>query len=82
MEEDLIHQLAAAYALHTLTAAEEREYESHLAKCPSCQVEVATFLQLSAAIAYATPVEEPPPPTLRERVLAAAREVPGRDRGV
>jgi len=79
MEGEVIHQLAAAYALDVLTDGEEREYESHLAECPRCQVEVAAFSELSAALAYAAPVEEPPP-TLRARVLAAAREAPNRSR--
>lgn len=72
MEEDVIHQSAAAYALDALSAEDEREYEAHLAACPRCQEEVAAFSELGAALAYAAPVEEPPP-SLRERILVAAR---------
>jgi len=73
MEEDLIHQSAAAYALDALSAEQEREYETHLASCPRCQEEVADFSEMGAALAYAVLTQEPPP-SLRTRILATARD--------
>ncbi|MGH9168092.1 MAG: anti-sigma factor [Acidimicrobiia bacterium] len=63
-----IHTLAGAYALHALPSEERRFFMEHLAACEACREEVrelqATAARLGAA-AY-----EPPPPGLRERVLA------------
>lgn len=73
MEDELIHELAAPYALDALSPDEERRYEAHLARCPRCQAEVAAFSETAAAVAFAVPGAGPPPPALRERVLAAAR---------
>jgi anti-sigma-K factor RskA len=66
-----LRELAAPYALHALDDLERRRFERHLAECPRCTAEVASFRDTAAALAYADPVAEPPP-ELRHRVLAAA----------
>jgi anti-sigma factor RsiW len=72
MEQDGIHGLTAAYALHALDEADEREYEAHLSACPRCRDELASLTEASASLAFA--VESPAPPAaLRERILDAAR---------
>src|SRR5439155_21657876 len=72
MEADAIHELTAAYALDALDEQEEREYEAHLARCPRCREELASFTETATSLAYG--VESPtPPPDLRGRILARAR---------
>jgi anti-sigma factor RsiW len=72
MEADTIHELTAAYALDALDEREEREYEAHLARCPSCREELASFTETATSLAYG--VESPaPPPGLRDRILERAR---------
>ena len=72
MEDDLTHSLTAGYALHALSPEEEREYEAHLAGCPQCQEELASFSEAASALAFAAPPEQPPA-ALRGRILDAAR---------
>jgi anti-sigma-K factor RskA len=75
MERDGIHELTAAYALDALDPADEREYEEHLARCPSCQEELAGFRDVAAHLAY-VPEGPSPPPALREQILERARQEP------
>ena len=72
MEADTIHELTAAYALDALDEREELEYEAHLARCPRCREELASFTETATSLAYG--VEFPaPPPALRDRILERAR---------
>ena len=72
MEADALHELTAAYALDALGSHEEREYEEHLARCPRCREELASFGETATSLAYG--IEAPPPPSaLRGRILAQAR---------
>lgn len=73
MEEDLMHELAAAYALDALGPDEEQEFERHLSRCSRCQAEVASFAETAAALAYAAPAAARPS-ALRTRILSAAAE--------
>jgi anti-sigma-K factor RskA len=70
-----VHELTAAYALDALEPAERREYEAHLAGCPPCQDELASFGEVTGALALAASGPAPRP-ELRDRVLAAARAEP------
>ncbi len=72
MEDELIHSLAAGYALHALSPEEEREFEAHLSGCPRCQEELASFSEAASALAFAAQPEQPPA-ALRGRILDAAR---------
>jgi anti-sigma-K factor RskA len=72
MEDELIHELSAAYALNALDRDEERAFEAHLATCSLCQESVAAFSTTTASLGYAAPAAAPPP-ELRARLLDAAR---------
>ena len=67
-----IHELTAGYALDALDADERRAYESHLADCAQCQEDLASFWEVTGALALAATGPEPPA-ELRERIVAAAR---------
>lgn len=69
---DAIHDLAGAYALDALDDLERARFEQHLAKCPTCQADVAEFRQTAAHLGRS--VAEAPPPALRASVLAAIGE--------
>ena len=75
MERDGIHELTAAYALDALDPVDERAYEEHLARCASCQEELAGFRDVAGHLAY-VPEGPSPPPALRERILERARQEP------
>ncbi|MEX5257418.1 anti-sigma factor domain-containing protein [Kocuria arenosa] len=66
-----VHADAALYAVDALEPGERAAFELHLRGCASCQAEVAAFGEVGAHLA--APVAEPPPPALRENVLAAVR---------
>jgi anti-sigma factor RsiW len=77
MERNEIHALTAAYALDALDAADERVYEQHLARCPGCQEELAELRETASMLAFVA--EGPaPPPALKGRILASAREERGK----
>lgn len=66
------HSLAAPYALHALDDEEARSFEGHLAVCERCREELAGLRDAAAGLAYGA-AGPPPPPELRERILAQAR---------
>ena len=68
METD-IHELSAAYALDALDPLEREAFEAHLDGCPRCQEELASFWEVSGALAVAADGPAPSP-ELRERILA------------
>jgi anti-sigma-K factor RskA len=72
VEDELIHTLAAGYALHALDPDEEQAFQTHLATCPSCRQDVAAFSETASGLGLAAPSSQPPP-ELRERILAATR---------
>ncbi|MFA1545615.1 anti-sigma factor [Actinomadura chokoriensis] len=68
------HALAGAYALDALDdAAQRRLFETHLTGCETCATELHEFRATTARLGVA--VAEPPPPQLRDRVLAEIRDV-------
>ena len=72
MERDSVHQLTAAYALDALDDRDVAEYETHLARCPTCQGELAEFRHTAGTLALAAPAADAPP-GLRARILEQAR---------
>lgn len=68
MEQELVHDLVAAYALDALDESERRDFEAHLATCDRCREELEGLRGAAAALAY-VPEGPAPPPALRERVL-------------
>lgn len=73
---DELHELTAAYALDALDPDERRAFEAHLEGCERCRAELASFWEVSGALALAAGGPEPAP-ALRERVLEAVRAESG-----
>ena len=69
MSEDL-HSLSGAYVLDALTEQERADFEMHLRRCPTCRDEVASLREVAPLLAET--VAAPPPPSLRESILAQA----------
>ncbi|AKL69022.1 anti-sigma factor [Streptomyces goshikiensis] len=77
-EEDL-HTLTGAYALHALGREELTAFTAHLAQCASCRQEVAEFSGTTARLAAA--VSTAPPPRMKDAVLHgidSVRQLPPR----
>ena len=70
--ETAIHELTAGYALDALDPAEREAFERHLAGCAQCQEELASFWEVTGALAVAADGPAPSP-ALRDRILEAAR---------
>ncbi len=66
-----IHTLTGAYALDALTDAERREFQAHLAACPSCDQEVREFAETAARIGSTCAIK--PPAALKAEVMGALR---------
>jgi anti-sigma-K factor RskA len=64
---DDIHLLAGAYALDALDEDERSRFEQHLPGCETCRHDLEGFTEATGVLALA--VAEPPPPSLRGRVL-------------
>ncbi len=63
-----IHALAGAYALDAVDDLERAAFDRHLRDCEACAVEVAELRETASWLTHA--VASPPPPRLRESVLA------------
>jgi anti-sigma-K factor RskA len=72
---DGIHELTAGYALDALDDDERRAYEDHLAGCEYCRDELASFWDVTSALAVAASGPEPSA-QLRDRVLASVQAEP------
>lgn len=68
-----IHALSGAYALDAVDDQERADFERHLAECTSCQLEVDSLREAAAQLAATSATV--PPETLREQVLAGARQI-------
>jgi anti-sigma factor RsiW len=66
-----IQPMLPAYAFGTLGSDERAEVDRHLATCPVCRAELATYLMVVDSLGAAAP-RETPPPALKARVFAAA----------
>lgn len=72
MKQEL-HALVGAYAVDALDDIERRRFEDHLAECESCARETRGLREAAAHLG--TAVALPPPPRLREKVLADVARV-------
>jgi anti-sigma-K factor RskA len=68
-----IHALSGAYAVDALDDVERAGFERHLAGCETCQAEVASLREATAAMG--DDVVLPPPPELRAAVLEGITRV-------
>ena len=71
--DERVHDLTAAYALDAVDGAERAAYEAHLGTCAHCQEELASFWDVTGALARGA-VGPAPPGRLRERILERARD--------
>lgn len=65
-----IHVWTGAYVLDALDDAEKAEFETHLGTCEACRDEVAELRGPASRLSAMSAT--PPPPSLRDAVLAAA----------
>ncbi|HEU5158078.1 MAG TPA: anti-sigma factor [Streptosporangiaceae bacterium] len=72
MKQEL-HALVGAYAVDALDDIERRRFEDHLAECESCARETRGLREAAAQLG--TAVAMPPPPRLREKVMADVARV-------
>ena len=75
MTNEDLHELVAGYALDALDQDDSRAFEEHLAGCERCRTEFAALNEAVGTLAFAVEGATPPP-ALRGRILAAAREEP------
>ncbi len=75
MHHDELRELAASYALETLSDEERRTFEQHLDVCPECAAEAASLRATVAELAYAASPQQAPA-HLRARVLQAIEAAP------
>ena len=68
-----IHALSGAYAVDALSEDERVLFEAHLATCAACREEVDSLR--GAATLLGESVAVPPPPSLRDAVLAGISEI-------
>jgi anti-sigma factor RsiW len=66
------HTLSGPYAMDALSHDERIRFERHLARCDACAQEIAGLRETTARLGVATAT--PPPPGMKDRVLAAARQ--------
>ncbi len=70
IRREVPHTLAGAYALDALTEPDRVRFERHLAGCEACRQEAGSLREAAGRLAAVPAV--PPPPHVREQVLAEA----------
>jgi len=66
------HDAAALYATNAPSSRRRRSFERHVNECDRCRADLVWLAETAAALALVVePIE--PPPSLRGRILAAAR---------
>jgi anti-sigma-K factor RskA len=73
---DRFRELAPLAALDALDGQELVDFRKHLPGCPECQAELAAFGEVAGRLG-ASVGAVPPPPALRDRVLASTRPSAG-----
>lgn len=71
-QHELFDELAAGHVLHALEPDDEQKFLAHAASCPRCQQTLASYTEITGALAGTAPPAEPSP-QLGERILAATR---------
>ena len=74
MSEHLWLEHTAPYALGALDESDRAAFEAHLATCDICTAEVRELREVAALLGTAA-AQTTPPPGLRDRILADARQV-------
>lgn len=69
-----LHTLSGAYAVDALSGSEVSDFDTHLAQCASCRIEVAELREAAAQMGLAEAAPAPRP--LKARVLEAADRTP------
>jgi len=72
VDDELMHELVAGYALDALEPEQERAFEAHLARCAECREQLGGLTDTAGALAHAAPPARPPA-ELRARILESAR---------
>ncbi len=72
MTHEQASELLAAFALHALDRDEARAVSAHVQSCARCQSELASLQEVTQQLGGAVG-QVPPPPRLREAVLAGIR---------
>jgi hypothetical protein len=70
IRREVPHTLAGAYALDALTEPDRMRFERHLTGCEACRQEAGSLREAAGRLAAVPAV--PPPPHVREQVLAEA----------
>jgi anti-sigma factor RsiW len=68
-----IRELLGAYALDAVDRGEAEQIDHHLAGCPECQAEVASYREVAMLMSYSG---APAPPGLWDRIAAGLEEQP------
>jgi len=68
-----VRELAGAYVLDALARHERQRLEQHLDRCPRCRRQVAEWSEAVGAFAASALPAVPPPPAVKEQLLARAR---------
>jgi anti-sigma-K factor RskA/putative zinc finger protein len=70
IRREVPHTLAGAYALDAITEPDRVRFERHLGGCEACRQEAGSLREAAGRLAAVSAV--PPPPHVREQVLAEA----------
>ncbi|MCC7372031.1 MAG: anti-sigma factor [Chloroflexi bacterium] len=70
---DEVRELTPLHALNVLDVDERDVVDDHLRNCPTCETDLASYLEVTAQLALALPQSDPST-GLKDRVLAQARK--------
>lgn len=73
LDHDSLREAAALYAVGALGAEERAAFEAHVRGCAACAADLRAFTAVAHGLAYTAPQVDPPA-SLRDRVLAVARQ--------
>jgi anti-sigma factor ChrR (cupin superfamily) len=76
--DERMTEMAALYALGSLSQHEARAFEDHLGECAECRSEVESFEATALALAIAD--EQEPPPRLRDELTGRLNGAPAEEK--